>query len=159
MIRSDYRYDRGLRHQRQVPPASFTRRRCCPTARCWWQGKLVTAVSFSAARNYTTLPAGVGAPTGSLNIARSGHTTPATLLPNGNVLVAGGGSPSGILSSAAVPGEPNPASRRDLSNFSRNFPEADAFQNRSAAAFCRQAFNRPSKAKLKPQLRTHDYER
>ena len=29
---------RGAAPAPSPPPASFTRRRCCPTARCWWQG-------------------------------------------------------------------------------------------------------------------------
>ena len=47
------------------------------------------------------LAAGTWAPTGSLNTARNGHT--ATLLPGGEVLVAGGFQPlSGILASAEL---------------------------------------------------------
>ena len=38
----------------------FTRRRCCPTARCWWQGE--NGGSFLPARNCTTRPAGAGLP-------------------------------------------------------------------------------------------------
>ena len=40
------------------PDATVTRRRCCLTARCWWQGDITA--SFLAARNCTTLPAGLG---------------------------------------------------------------------------------------------------
>ena len=43
---------------------------------------------------------GTWSPTGSLSTARSGHT--ATLLHNGNVLVAGGFGSSGALSSAEL---------------------------------------------------------
>ena len=39
----------------------FTRRRCCPTARCWWQGEKITA-AFLPARNCTTQRAGAGRP-------------------------------------------------------------------------------------------------
>ena len=41
---------------------AITRRRCCPTARCWWQGDLVAVASFLAARNCTTRPPGRGVP-------------------------------------------------------------------------------------------------
>src|SRR5258705_8280556 len=43
-----------------TPHALFTRRRCCLTARCWWQGDETPA--FLAARNCTTLPVGRGVP-------------------------------------------------------------------------------------------------
>ena len=44
------------------PHATITRRRCCPTARCWWQGDWVPAASYLPARNCTTRPAGPGLP-------------------------------------------------------------------------------------------------
>ncbi len=44
-----------------TPHALITRRRCCPTARCWWQGDLMAA-SCVPARNCTTRPAGRGVP-------------------------------------------------------------------------------------------------
>ena len=52
---------RGVRRAASTPHAIITRRRCCPTARCWWQGDLATA-AILAARNCTTRPAGPGVP-------------------------------------------------------------------------------------------------
>ena len=40
----------------------FTRRRCCPTARCWWQGDLMVPSAILPARNCTIRPAGPGRP-------------------------------------------------------------------------------------------------
>ena len=53
---------RGLPRAASTPHVFTTRRRCCPTARCWWQGELITAATLLAARNCTTRPAGRGVP-------------------------------------------------------------------------------------------------
>ena len=50
----------GLPRVASPPHANITRRRCCPTARCWWQGDMTAALL--AARNCTTRPAGAGVP-------------------------------------------------------------------------------------------------
>ena len=42
------------------PHASFTRRRCCPTARCSSQAVNLTSAAFSRARNSTIRRAGLG---------------------------------------------------------------------------------------------------
>ena len=63
-------------------------------AESWWQVATRPEWTFSA-RNYMTQPAEFGRTTGNLNIARRSHT--ATLLPNGQVLVAGGVNSSGVL--------------------------------------------------------------
>ena len=52
----------GLPRAASTPHAFVTRRRCCPTARCWWQGDMAAVVRFSRARNCTTRPAGPGRP-------------------------------------------------------------------------------------------------
>ena len=33
----------GAPRAASTPPAMFTRRRCCPTARCWWQGDRISS--------------------------------------------------------------------------------------------------------------------
>ena len=82
---------------------TFTRRRCCPTARYWWQGGRYRVAPVGPALNTAELwdPAsGIWTLTGNLTTARDSHT--ATLLPNGNVLVVGGFDSGTFLAGAEL---------------------------------------------------------
>ena len=52
----------GLPRATSPPHATITRRHCCPTARCWWQGEMMAVATVLAARNCTTRPWGRGPP-------------------------------------------------------------------------------------------------
>ena len=84
---------RGLPRAASTPHGFITRRRCCPTARCWWRGRRSQRSLNNSAELYDPA-SGTWSATDSLNTER-GPT--ATLLPNGKVLVAGGANGSGTL--------------------------------------------------------------
>ena len=106
----------GLPRAASTPHALITRRPCCPTAWCWWQGDLIAVSTLPIPSAELYDPAsGTWTVTGSLNTARYFHT--ATLLPNGMVLVAGGRNSIDVLPRArncttrrAGPGLPRAAS-------------------------------------------------
>ena len=58
----------GLPRAASTPRAIVTRRRCCPTARCWWQGDIMAA-ALTSAELYDPA-SGSWTATGSLNTAR-----------------------------------------------------------------------------------------
>jgi len=62
------------------------------------QKVLITGGVSDASTDYTTPPKGTFTATGSMSVARGGHT--ATLLPNGKVLIAGAGDFPNMLAPA-----------------------------------------------------------
>ena len=72
-------------------------------ARCWSRGATTAASVLASAELYDPA-SGTWTTTGSLTTAREYHT--ATLLPNGQVLVAGGYTSSGVTNSAELYGPP-----------------------------------------------------
>src|SRR2546423_13250157 len=52
----------GVPRAASPPHALNTRRRCCPTARCWWRGEGKLTAVFLGARNCTDRTGGVGGP-------------------------------------------------------------------------------------------------
>ena len=80
--------------------ATFTPQHCCPAARSSSQAVTVVASRFLPARELYDPTTGTWTKTGSLPVARYGHT--ATLLPNGKVLVEGGWNDKTSFASAEL---------------------------------------------------------
>ena len=78
----------GRRPAASSPDAIFTRRRCCPTARCLSQAALTQLRRILRPRNSTIRRPAPGRRPAASATGTGCHT--ATLLPNGKVLVAGG---------------------------------------------------------------------